>query len=198
MENLVIQNPGVVNNQKNKAVIDLRERSIQVEKENTFFNDLASEDCGNFVNYIESVGLNNNPDIVILSSKHHFFFDAEDMRNVRTIVNLKKLNNIKQIQDFLYSVCSVLPQKCNFVGCFLDNAQHNHIILNHYFSDSEIKEKGIAGRKPFINGIYYILDSRQIKYLTKKKVRHMLEVYGFSIIDMTDLNSLTYFYAQKV
>jgi hypothetical protein len=43
-----------------------------------------------------------------------------------------------------------------------------------------------------------MIDSRTDKYLSGKNVTSSLEDLGFKVLDMTELNGLTYFCAQKV
>ncbi len=197
MENLVIQDHTVFNNQITNAIIDLEERTEQRNEVKTLNYDLTGEHCDDLVDFIKWSGLKSDPDMIVLSSKHHYFYDADDLKNIRTVVNLKCLNKIKHIPDFLHSVCCILPQKCSFIGYFSDNTQHNRFRLNQYLSDNEIVEDRKGTRTPLIGKLYIRLDYRKRKYLTKRRVRLLLEAHGFSIINMTDLNSMTYFHAQK-
>lgn len=164
---------------------------------------LTGEGREDFFNYIEWLGLSNDPDPVILSSMHHYFYDAEEIKQVNTVVNLTKLNHIKEIKDFLSSVSNILTPKCNLIGCFIDNSKHNPFVLRKNVSEIERKrtttalENGIISRIPFINWFYSIIDSRTNKYLSKNNVTSLLENSGFKVLDMTELNGITYFHAKR-
>jgi hypothetical protein len=41
------------------------------------------------------------------------------------------------------------------------------------------------------------MDSKTDRYLTRRNVLILLEKQGFIVLDMTELNGLTYFHAQK-
>jgi len=119
-------------------------------------------------------------------------------------VILFKLNQIKEINNFLHSTFHVLLPQSNLVGCFVDSKKHNIFVLNKTRSEFESKristavENGIVSRIPLLNKIYSLIDSRTNKYLTKSNVSMLLECHGFKVMDMTDLDGLTYFHAKKV
>ena len=164
---------------------------------------LAGEGREDFFNYIEWLGLGNDPDPIILSSMHHYFYDAEEMKNVNTVVNLIRLNHIKEIKDFLFSVSNILTPKCNLIGCFIDSRKHNPFVLRTNISELEKKrtstalENGIISRVPFMNWFYSVIDSRTNKRLSKNNVTLLLEDHGFKVLDMTELNGITYFHAKR-
>ncbi len=54
--------------------------------------NLITEGGDSFYNYVEWIGLLNDPDLIVLSPFHHYFFENEDLKNTRTIINLKQLN----------------------------------------------------------------------------------------------------------
>ena len=165
---------------------------------------LIAEGGESFYNYVDGLGLAKDPDLVVLSSLSHYYYDAEDMNNVNTVINLKELNQIKQIKSFLNSIYHVLPQKSNFIGCFVDNKTNNGYVLRKSTSSYQIErssddiENDIASRVPFINKLFGILDSKTNTYMSKSSVTFLLEDYGFKVMDMTLLDGLTYFHAQKV
>jgi hypothetical protein len=46
--------------------------------------------------------------------------------------------------------------------------------------------------------LYSLMDSKTNKYMSGRIVTLLLEDHGFKVLDMTELNGLTYFCAQKV
>jgi hypothetical protein len=165
---------------------------------------MVAEGAESFNNYIEWLGLDKDPNKVVLSSMHHYYFDAEEMKYVKTVINLKELNYVKEIKSFLNSISSILPHKSNFIGCFIDNKKQNGFALRNDFSDyyskknSEAIENGIISRIPFLNMLYNLMDSKTNKFFSKLSLTILLEDYGFKVLDMTELNGLTFFCAQRL
>jgi hypothetical protein len=165
---------------------------------------LTAEGREDFVKYIQALGLDKDPDLIFLSSQHYYFYDAEEMKNVKTVVNLKEINQIKQIKSFLHSIFHILPRRSNLIGCFVDNEKVNGYALRNNPSFNQDKdnihaiENDIVSRNPFLNKVYSIMDSRTYKFMSRSSVSFLLEDHGFKIINMTDINGLTYFLAQKV
>ena len=67
----------------------------------------------------------------------------------------------------------------------------------HYRRNSDAIENGIASSSPFLSMIYSMIDSKTNKYMSERSVSLLLEDHGFKVHDMTELNGLTYFLAQK-
>lgn len=148
MENLnVIQSQSLPGNQINNILLN-KESSNWKSREKTFSEILSTEACNNFMDYIELLGLKNDPNMVVLSSKHHYYYDAEELRNINTITNLKDLNQIKQIKSFVNSVRIILQQRGNFIGYFTDNTPHDGFRSILKSSHSDIVKNGIGSRNP--------------------------------------------------
>jgi hypothetical protein len=188
----------IIDNQKINTFINPSCNPIDLVKNNPSLELLATEGNNDFINYIEWLGLDGDPNIVVLSALHHYYYDVEEMKNVKTVVNLIELNQIKQIRSFLHSVFRILSTNSSFIGCFVDNKKSNGIDLRIDSTDSEAIENGIISRIPFVNVIYSLMDSKTYKYMSRRNVNLMLENHGFKVLDMTELNGLTYFHAQKL
>lgn len=168
------------------------------------FNELAPEIRDDFFYYLDRMGLINESGMLVIPSTHHFFYDAEDLKGVRTIVNLKQLNHVREIRDFLKKVADLLPRESNFVGCFVDNNSQNGY-ADKYSNlprdrpeKAEVFENGIESRIPFINRMYSFIDFRTNRYLTKRTVTRLFEECGLQVVSMTELNGLTYFCTEKI
>jgi hypothetical protein len=188
----------IIDNKKINVFVNLGGSPIDLVKNNPSLELLTAEGNNDFINYIEWLGFDGDPNLVVLSSVHHYYYDVEEMKNVRNVVNLIELNQIKQIRSFLHSVYRILSTNSNFIGCFVDNKKSNGFELRKNPTDSEAIENGIVSRNPFLNMIYSIMDSRVSKYMSKRSVTLLLENHGFKVLDMTELNGLTYFHAQKL
>lgn len=201
---ITLNEPVVIDNQKIQSSADIFGTTGEQVEIKPFREILPGEGSERFVNYIEWLGLDNDPNPVVLSSMHHYYYDAEEMKSVKTVINLIKLNQLKEIKEFLYSVSHILSPKSNLIGCFIDTKRQNLFGLRKNVSREESKgistalENGIMSRIPLVNRIYSLVDARTNRYLTKQNATLLLQDYGFKVMDMTEMDGLTYFHAKKL
>ena len=180
------------------------ERSDDMILVNEAVDKLRTEGGEGFYNYVDSLGFSNDSNLIVLSSKHHYYYDSEEINKAKTVVNLKELNRIKEIKELLHSHLHFLPQKCNFVGCFVNNKKNERFTFKKSATskekvmNSDDIELGIVSQFPFINMLYSLMDSKTNNYLSEESVSSMLGVHGFKVIDMKEVNGLTFFHSQKV
>jgi hypothetical protein len=183
MENtLVLWKTGIINDfVKSK----FREKVLvpEISRINPVLENIRSEAGTDFIQYLHFLQLEKEPEIMALSSKHHYYYDFNDLKNVKTLINLKKLNNMKSIGSFLQTVVRILPQKANFIGYF-KNDTGNRSVFSFYQTTK------------FFNGLVNYFDSRTDKSLTKNEVSRLLEEHMLKVIDITDINGMTYFCSQ--
>lgn len=166
-------------------------------------DNLVDENCEDFFNYLDRLGLANDSNLLVIPSTHHYYFDAEDLKKVQTVINLKQLNHVKQVKDFLRTISNLLPQRSNFVGCFVDNKTQNGYSDKYINQDCRLSvktdavENGITSKNTFLNRMYSLFDSKTNRYLTRRTVTQLLKDCGLQIVGMTELNGLTYFCTQK-
>jgi hypothetical protein len=155
------------------------------------------------ISYLDGMGLINDPSMLVIPSTRHYFYDAEDMKGVKTVVNLKPLNHVREIRDFLRRLAEMLPGDCTFVGCFTDNKSQNGFsdkygnLPRHLSHKAEAYENGIESRIPFINRMYSFIDMKTNRYLTARTVYMLLEESNLQLVTMTEKNGLTFFHARK-
>jgi hypothetical protein len=196
--------PDIINDQTIRTILNLGGPSENFIENNFISEILTSEGREDFVKYFEGLGLVNDPNVIFLSSQHHYYYDDEEMKNVRIVINLKELNQIKQIKSFLHSIFHILSPKSNFIGCFVDNKKVNGYELKTSSSPYQTKvsvdevENGIVSQIPFLNMLYSLMDSRTNKFMSTASVTLMLEDLGFIVLDMKEINGMTYFHTQKV
>lgn len=148
--------------------------------------NVVSEAGENFFHYLKNIGLSKEPDLLVLSSKHHYYYDVNELKSVRIVINLKKLNLIKHLDEFLFTLVHILPENVNFIGCFSDSKAMNGKAF-HFYQPSRLS-----------NTLINFLDSRTYHNMDKNKVSEILKRNGFKIIDMTEIKGLIYFCSQKV
>ncbi|MDP4224100.1 MAG: hypothetical protein Q8868_12385 [Bacteroidota bacterium] len=148
--------------------------------------NMIAEDGQNFFQYLKSLGLSRENNLVVLSSRHHYYYDENELKSVSTLVNLRKLNAIKYLDEFLFTLLQVLPSDTNFIGCFYDSGIYPE------------NGNGIKLSLKALKKILYVLDSGTKRLLVRSKVTELLETHGFKVTDMTEMNGLTYFCSQKI
>jgi len=163
--------------------VDLREKNLSNEKIgiNPVFDNLIAEGGENFFHYIRWMGFTKDSNLMILSSLHHYYYDYSDLEGVKTLINLKMLNHIRHLDSFLYTLFRILPVKANFVGWFKENDKEYVTAIPFYQSAK------------FLNGLKNILNSGIDRMMSEKNVSNLLEGHGFRVIDMTNINDITYF-----
>jgi len=83
--------------------------------------NLTAEGGVTFFKYLKKFNLFSEPELLILSPNIHFYYDENDLKDVRTFILLRKLNLIKDLDTFIRTLSQILPPNVNFVGCFSDN-----------------------------------------------------------------------------
>ena len=178
--------------------------SMELVIANEAVDSLITEGGHDFYNYVNRIGLAKDTGLIVLSSQHSYFYDNDEMSKAKTVINLTELNQIKEIKILLQSYLQFMPRNCNFVGCFVNNKKfgsyglRNNSSFSRNTKTSEAVELGIVSRNPFINMLYSKMDLRTNTYLSEKRVTGMLGVYGFKVLDMQELNGLTFFHSQKI
>jgi len=166
-----------------KARTDVnRTKNISVNREENLVPErLSAEVDENFLNYLNWNGLANEDNLLVLSSKLHYYYDYEELKDVTTLINLKKLNLVGHLDDFLHTLYDGLSPKANFVGCFADRKA----------------QKGVPMTSRLYKRFLNFIDAKIDVEIDRSDFSKKLESHGFKIIDMTEINGLTYFRTQN-
>jgi hypothetical protein len=185
MEQISVLERTNFNDRFNKLNFDEKFNSGYRPGSNPVMENILSEGGDDFFQYLNQTGLAKEPNLMVLSSMHHYYYDHNDLKGIRTLINIKKLNQLKHVESFLHTLYRILPSRANFIGCF-KNSNHNGNGTTFHRSAK------------FFNGIINIFDTRSDKSLSKKGVTKLLEDHGFKVNDLTDINGITYFWAQNI
>jgi len=167
------------------------------------FDELDIEVRQSLIDYLDRMGLIKESGVLVIPSSRHYFYDADDMKGVNTVITLRQLNHIREIKDFLKQITGLLPSGSNFIGCFIDNRSQSGLtdkygnLPKQQSERAEAYENGIESRIPFINRMYSFIDSRTNRYLTRRSVTSLLKESGLELVGMTEINGLTYFHTRK-
>ena len=195
---------GIILNQNKWTDLNVPGHSHNLVATTESIDILIAEMGEGFYNYVNTIGLAKDPNLIVLSSRHSYFYDADEMNNAKTVINLKELNKIEKIKSLLKSDLHYLPQNSNFVGCFIDSKKIDRYLVRKnsaYFTNKKLSddiENGIVSRNPFLNMLYSIMDLKTNTYMSERSVTLLLEDFGFRVLDMTEYNGLTFFHSQKV
>jgi len=184
MENILVLKKTRISNDSVKSQFHEKLLIPELTRINPVLENIRNEAGDDFVQYLHWLELAKEPDLMALSSTHHYYYDSNDLKSIKTLINLKKLNNIKHLESFLRIVVRILPQKANFIGYF-KSSNPNRSVFSLYQS------------LKFFNGIVNYIDSRTDRSLTKENVSRLLKEHKLKIVDITDINGMTYFCSYK-
>jgi hypothetical protein len=201
---IVVKETFITENQRIRTSLNLSKGLVDLRETNEAIDILIAEGGEDLFNYVEWLGMEKDPNLIVLSSVHHYYYDNNDLKDVNTIVNLKQLNEIKNIDVLFHSIFQIVSPKTNFIGSFTESKKQNGAAKNNNSSPNVTKnnadrfENGIISRIPFLNMVYNLMDSKTNRNISRSDVSLILKEHGFKVLDMTELNGITYFLAQKI
>ena len=139
-----------------------------------------------FFRFLRSRGISADKNLVVLSSKDHFSYDSDELRNVRILINLRKLNLIKHLDIFLGALVRILPPNTSFIGYFSDEKSEKVAAVN------------FSRMLPLLSRLFGWLDSGTKHSMNRDEVMHLLWKNGFKTIAMQEINGHTYFISQNM
>jgi len=135
---------------RDQAVVRMSPRKLSLRDSGLthLFNELDLEVRQGLIDYLDRMGLVKESGMLVIPSSRHYFYDAEDMKGIRTVINLRQLNYIREIRDFLKQITGLLPAKSNFIGCFIDNRAHSAGSDKNGSSSAQVSDKTEAREGP--------------------------------------------------
>ena len=183
MENISNLNKSGVNIGKEvRSNFKRTRRSSEIRKTTPVIDNLIAEGGENFFHYLKGLGLADESNMMVLPSSRHYYYDDSELEGVTTLISMKKLNMIEHLDSFLQTIGDVLSPRTNFIGCFSDTKP----------------QKGIRLYARMYRRFINFLDSRTDRDIDKNSVSRLLESSGYKVIDMTEINGLTYFRSQNI
>jgi hypothetical protein len=186
MEDVSVKtNAGIAGKETYRTKVNDDKRSPRVTGFSDSATTLITEGGINFFRYLKKRGMSDETDLIVLSSKSHYFYDENDLKRVRVLVNLRKLNVIKHLDMFLNTLVRILPLDTSFVG---------------YFSDNNAPVKNGLGRRfsKLYGRIINLMDGKTDRVMNINDVRGLLERNGFEVVNMTTISGQTYFHSHCV
>jgi lipopolysaccharide/colanic/teichoic acid biosynthesis glycosyltransferase len=125
--------------------------------------------------------------------------------SINAIVNLKRVNDVKEINRFLSTVNKHLPENGKFIGCVETKYQRKQRIMkkfpagiSHVYYVLDFILKRVFPKLPVTNTIYLKLTGDRNKVLSRTETFGRLYAAGFKIIDKKFIGHNLYFVATKV
>lgn len=141
--------------------------------------------CGfSFFRYMKRAGLIWGPGLIILSSHEGANYGTVDLKRARTLISLRRLDLIKHLEMFLSSLVRLLPPDTCFVGCFASQ-------------QSAFSDKRHPGNLPVRMARFLHHHPAVTDDISFDRVPAILGRSGLVIIDMKEMNGLTYFHSRK-
>lgn len=124
--------------------------------------------------------------------------------NYKTIINLKRINDVKEINRFLTTVNNCLPEGGQFIGCVETKFMRKQRLLkkfpigiNYIFLLIDFIYKRVFPKLPVTRDFCTFLTRDRNKVLSRTETLGRLYAAGFEIVDKKFINHNLYFVARK-
>lgn len=145
-----------------------------------FIENLIAEGGESFLYYLRGLGVANGTNMMVLSSRHNNYYDYNDLKGIKTLINLRKFNRMRHLNSFLSIVSRMASPETSFIGCFSGSSKLN--------TTGMLKMNGRRIINYSDSGTYIQFD--------KYDIIQLLESHSFKVYDMTKIKGLTYFMAR--
>lgn len=130
--------------------------------------------------------------------------DLYAINDVRRIVNLRQVNDVRYIHKFLVSVNEALPDAGIYVGCVETTSirkmrlfKKNHSIWRKFVWLVLFIIHRAWPKIPYLRGLYFFLTQGRYRWLTEAEVLGRLVSCGFEIIEFKKMEGKVYFVVMK-
>ncbi len=161
-------------------------KKISSESPEAWMYNSESDSEEDILTCLRNLGLSDKQNCLVLTPGQHYYYNEEDLSNIKTLVNLKKLNLIKDPDKFLHNLYRILPSDSSFIGCFTESGNKARTDIH--------TDKSTGLLNWFIN----LLEKRSEHPITRNSVNELLESHGFRVFDMKQVCGLTFFYSRNV
>lgn len=171
----------------------------------SMFKEIIDEVGKDVFTYLEKFRITTNSNILFLSYTRHYLYDADQLKKVDTLINFKSLNRVPHLWYHLFTMNRILPVNGHFIGCFVDYAtqrermiKNKHSLLGQLFLYAYRIVNRVFPRIPLLNGIQHWANQGKTKCMTRNEANILLEKSGFKVVDMTEIDGVTYFITLKI
>ena len=166
------------------------------------FSRYFSKETYNFLSsYIDLAA----PVTRIVSTSDNFSIEHLSKSHTGTILNLKRINDIRRVNKFFELVNDKLPDSGLFAGCCETIELRNKklkkkypFLINRLILAGDYIFKRVIPKLPFTKKIYFMLTGGRNRSISRAETIGRLYSCGFEIIDEKPIGNLYYFIARKV
>ncbi|MBN1789429.1 MAG: sugar transferase [Bacteroidales bacterium] len=178
----------------------------QLEDYNTLEKAILKVANKGVLDYIsEHLDLKTLHQSIILSTDTSSFAEEVDFNNVQSIVNLRRVNYTQQINELFRAVNKLLPDRGIYIGrvetyndrkklIFKQAGRHLGQLL--WYVDFLIHR--VVPRLRMFEKLYHYLTKSQFHAISNTEILGRLVYCGFDIVDIREIDGLSYFVARKV
>ena len=128
----------------------------------------------------------------------------ESYRDVRSIVNLTRVNDFTSINNFFVKINNCLPDAGMFIGCVetacIRKQKHfnsNWKLFKHFLWFHNFMFHRVHSKSRYTKDLYLRFTKHKYRWLTKAEVLGRLVCCGFEVIEYREINGLLYFVVMK-
>ena len=159
---------------------------------------------GVFTFISEHLDLQKNFKNIIFSTENKSYVDNVDFSNVRAIINFKRLNNIREINQHFISVNKLLPDAGIYIGRCESYYERRYRFYNRFgrkigrmlWLVDFVVNRVIPKLRPF-DKIYKLLLRNKAHVVSKAEILGRLVYNGFEVIEFRTIDGLLYFVVMK-
>jgi hypothetical protein len=153
---------------------------------NQLIDRMVDNGTENISVYLKKLGLSGEQNCMVLTPDEHYYYGEEDLKSIQTLVNLKRMNLIKDPDRFLHNLFRILAPNANFIGCFKDKEPKTGNV------DHPDKTSGL------LNWFVNFLEKKPEHSISRSEIIELLETHGFRIVDITEIDGLIFFCSRNV
>ena len=174
-------------------------------KSKLYRDNLITREAGENIYDYFSEHLNvDDSNVGLISTATPFNIENLQINNIRAIINLKKVNDMRYINKFFESVNKKLPDAGLFIGC-VETSKQRYKRMASKFSPfigqliiiTDFVLNRIIPRLSWSQNIYFNLTHGHGRTISKAETLGRLVSCGFEIIEYKEVNKITYFVVMK-
>ncbi len=196
------QPPTTLDKKKLKEAVIHSELYVEAK----YLREAVIEECGEKANaYIEDHVNLEDKRTLIISTLTRFNILRQPDHHYETIVNLRRINDIRHLNKFFEAVNHKLPQEGKFIGCAETARQRLHRILRKYppvinwiIYTLDYIVKRIFPKFYPTKWIYFFLTRGNNRVLTQAEILGRLYACGFEVTKESFVNGLYFFVTKRI
>lgn len=168
-------------------------------------NLIIQESNEQVYNFISNYADPQFKETLVLSTTTRFNVEKQPENTFNSIINLKRINDIRRINKFLEVINSKLPFKGFFIGCVETNMLRKMRILKKYPSGLnyvvytfDFLFRRVMPKLKLTKRIYFLLTNGHNRLLSKAETYGRLYSCGFKIVNEARIRELHFFVVKKM